>query len=330
MMSLYVSHQGCYISLKKETVIVKCKEEILAEVQIPLLEQIYIFGKSQVTTQVIRKCLKCNIPIVYLSRMGYCYGRILPIERGYRQLIRYQQELILPEKLMTARAIIQGKLKNCRVILQRQYRRLASEKISFAIKNLEYFLEKAQKAESIDKLIGYEGTSASIYFSALEESFTNSGFVFLGRSRRPPGNPVNALLSFGYQLLWNHLLTLIEVEGLDPYLACLHSGHRGHAALASDLIEEFRAPIIDSLVLWLINTNYINPKGDFEIKNEGCYLNSYGRQKYLKAFAQKMEEKVKNNQGDRQPRWSLLSQQVKLYKQFVYNPGQGYQPYLIR
>ena len=262
--------------------------------------------------------------------MGYCYGRILPIDRGYRQLIRYQQQLTTAEKLVIARGIVQGKLKNSRVILLRQQRKSPSESLDFAIANLEYLSLKAQKADNIPQLMGYEGAGANVYFSCLGESFSNRDFVFLGRSRRPPGNPVNAMLSFGYQVLWNHLLALIELEGLDPYCGCLHQESERHAALVSDLVEEFRAPIVDSLVLWLANSRLMDAGLDFEYKNGGCYLNSSGRQKYLKTFIRRMEEKVKTLSGEEQPRWSLLTQQVKLFKQFVYKPGQGYQPYLIR
>jgi CRISPR-associated protein Cas1 len=93
MITLYISEQGCYVSLKQEQILVKQQDKILAEVQLPLIEQILVFGKSQLTTEVIRACLHREIPIAYLSRMGYCYGRILPISRGYRQLARYQQQL---------------------------------------------------------------------------------------------------------------------------------------------------------------------------------------------------------------------------------------------
>ena len=92
MQTLYVSEQNCYVCLQKETLLVKQGDTVYIEVQLPLLEQILIFGQSQITTQVIRACLWRDIPIAYLSRMGYCYGRILPISRGYRQLSRYQQQ----------------------------------------------------------------------------------------------------------------------------------------------------------------------------------------------------------------------------------------------
>lgn len=330
MRTLYVSQQGCYITLKNELLIIKQGETIFNEVQLPLLEQILIFGHSQMTTQAIRSCLSRDIPIAYLSRMGYCYGRVLPIERGYRRVSRYQQELTPIECLLVARKIVQAKLKNSRTFLLRQQRRNPSQTAEISIKSLELLAQKAGEAETIEKLMGFEGAGAAQYFSAFGECLNNPNFIFLGRSRRPPGNPVNAMLSFGYQILWNHLLTLIELQGLDPYYACLHQGTERHAALASDLIEEFRTPIIDSLVLWLINTKAMNAETDFEYHDSGCYLNNIGRPKYIKYFLQRLEEEVQNAEGEKQPRWDLMTQQIKAFKEFVFQPRQSYKPYQIR
>jgi CRISPR-associated protein Cas1 len=332
MRTLYVSQQGCYVCKQQESILIKQRENILAEVQLPLLEQILIFGKSQVTTEVIRTCLWRNIAIAYLSRMGFCYGRIIPIERGYRQLARYQQQLSEIDRLIVARKIVQGKLKNGRVFLKRQQRSRHSANLDMAIQSLAYLQEKAGNADNIQQLMGFEGAGAVQYFSGLGECLDNEDFVFAGRSRQPPGNPVNAMLSFGYQILWNHLLSLIEIQGLDPYFGCLHQPNEKHASLASDLIEEFRTPIVDSLVLYLVNRRMLSVVNDFVYRDGGCYLNDTGRSKYLKAFVQRMEEEVQNDpdSGDKQPKWDLLTQQVKAFKQFVYNPIQGYKPYQIR
>ena len=329
MKSLYISQQGCEISLNKEILVVRYQQDILNKIQIPLVEQILIFGKSQITTQAIRACIWQNIPIAYLSRMGYCYGRVLPLERGYRQLSRYQQQLSRGEKLAVAREIVTAKLKNCRVLLQRHQRKRAMPIVARTLVELADLLIKVKRIGDIEQLIGLEGAGAVIYFSALGKLIDNIDFYFTCRSRRPPGNPVNAMLSFGYQILWNHLLALIELQELDPYQSCLHQGSYRHAALASDLIEEFRAPIVDSLVLYLINRHLIDSDTDFVHRNNGCYLNDSGRKKYLQAFIQRMETKVQVDSGQ-QPRWDLLMQQIKLYKQFVYNPVQLYHPYLIR
>lgn len=363
MKSLYISQQGCCLSLAKELLIIKQGQTVLDEVQLPMLEQILIFGQSQVTTQVIRACLQRDIPIVYLSQMGRCYGRLIPIERGYRYLARYQQALSADVRLTTAKAIVQAKLKNSRVILMRQQRRQDSEVTAKAIRSLESLIQQIAQVDSVERLMGIEGAGSASYFSAFGECISNPDFEFTGRSRRPPGNPVNAMLSFGYQILWNHLLSLIELQGLDPYYACLHQGSERHAALASDSIEEFRAPIVDSLVLYLINRGVMDSEQDFEQRNGGCYLNDSGRKKYLRSFLQRMEEKGQTStassptaqgsdpvrrlrrrvaerqvevlveqlsKANDQPRWDVLMQQIKAYKQFVYHPEQVYQPYLIR
>jgi CRISPR-associated protein Cas1 len=138
------------------------------------------------------------------------------------------------------------------------------------------------------------------------------------------------MLSFGYQVLWNHLLALIEIQGLDPYQACLHQGSERHAALASDLVEEFRAPLVDSLALYLVNRKQIDAGKDFVYRDGGCYLNDSGRRTYLKVFLQRMEELIQTDDSDiKAPRWDLLASQVMAYKRFVYEPSQHYQPYRI-
>jgi CRISPR-associated protein Cas1 len=251
----------------------------------------------------------------------------MPIERGYRQLSRYQQQLSGVERLVTARAIVQAKLKNSRLLLRRQKKRRESELLERVLHTLDYLALQATEADSLERLMGFEGAGAAQYFSAFGECLRNSAFVFTARTRRPPGNPVNAMLSFGYQVLWNHLLALIELQGLDPYQACLHQGTERHAALASDLIEEFRAPMIDSLVLWLVNSKVMDANKDFVYRDSGCYLNDSGRTKFLKFFLQRMEEEILTDSGEQQPKWHLLNQQVKAYKQFVYQPRQLYQPY---
>ncbi|MBF2055660.1 MAG: CRISPR-associated endonuclease Cas1 [Cyanobacterium sp. T60_A2020_053] len=330
MKTVYISQQGCYLCLDQEQILVKKNKQVINEIQLPLVEQILIFGKSQLTTQLIRKCLWQNIPILYLSRMGYCYGRIISIERGYRQLSRYQQQIEFYEKLTTAKIIISAKINNSKIIIQRQQRRKSNLELQQVIDSLSYLQNQAEKADSIERLFGYEGAGASTYFSAFGQCLSNPDLVFYSRSRRPPGNEINALLSFGYQVLWNHLLSLIELQGLDPYYGCLHQNNERHASLASDLMEEFRAGIVDSLVLYLVNKNIIKAREDFSFRDGGCYLNDNGRRKYLQAFVTRMEEIITNDLGEKQPRWDLLMQQVKKIKQFFYNPAMGYQPYLLR
>ncbi len=329
MKTLYVSQQGCYLCLDSEIVLVKYKNTTLQEVKLPHLEQILVFGHSQVTTQLIRECLNRDIPIAFLSRMGYCYGRIIPIERGYRHLAKYQQQLLAVERLLVARQMIFAKIKNSRIILQRRYRNKPNSDLQQAIDRLNHYAEQALKSESIEQLFGIEGISAATYFSVFSSCLSSVDFVFTARSKRPPGNPVNAMLSFGYQVLWNHLLALIEITGLDPYNSFLHQGSEKHAALVSDLIEEFRAPIVDSLVIYLVNRKLIHAVDDFEYRDGGCFLNNSGRKKFLKVFLQRMEETV-SSADEEVPKWDILGQQVRELKRFIYEPCRIYSPYLIK
>lgn len=229
-----------------------------------------------------------------------------------------------------AQKIVKVKLMNSRTILQRQNRRLQSEDITLIITKIGDIIESLIQADTTEQLIGFEGIGAKYYFSGLGKCISNPDFEFTNRSRRPPADPVNAMLSFGYQVLWNHLLSIIELQGLDPYYGCLHQPSDKHPALASDLIEEFRAPIVDSLVLMMINQHSIDRASDFEFRNGGCYLNLSGSKKYLKAFLYRMQTETSAEDGSKQPKWDSLIQQVRAYKQFIYHPSDIYQPYQIR
>ncbi len=330
MKTIYITQHGCYLSLQQEQMVLKQGDEA-QRIPLPSIEQIVVLGKSQLTTQLICACLERDVPIAYLSSAGRCYGRVLPLARGYRQLARLQRELSPERRLQIAQRLVFAKLRNSRTVLQRQHRRRPQEALVEAISRLEMACNQALRARSIPELMGYEGAGASAYFGVLDVCLDHPDFVFGERSKRPPRNPVNAMLSFGYQILWNHLLCLIEMQGLDPYEACLHQGTERHAALASDLLEGFRAPVVDSLVLYLINRGMMDAVDDFTVSAEGgCYLNGSGRRKYLQAFVRRMEEEIEVSPGVRSVRWGVLNEQVKVFRDCVVNHHRSYRSYQIR
>lgn len=329
MQTLYISQQGCTLSIQQHRVLVKHQDEVVEDAQLPLLEQIIIFGRSQATTPLIQACLKRHIPIVYLSQSGQCYGRLLPLTKRFPKVIRYQHLLEEPERLAIAQQMVYAKLKNCRVLLMRQRRRLETDELDGAIEALNTLADQALSAESREQLMGFEGAGAAQYFPAFGTCLSSESFTFTKRTRRPPKDPVNAMLSFGYQMIWNHLLVLIDLQGMDPYCSCLHEASPKHAALASDLIEEFRAPIVDSLVLYLVNRGVMDADTDFDWTDEGCYLNQHGRKAFLQMFIQRMSELIQVG-SDWQPRWVYLTQQVKEYARCMGEPSSPYSPYLIR
>jgi CRISP-associated protein Cas1 len=329
MQSLYISTQGCYLSLKQETLILKKNDEIITRSQLPLLENILIFGNTQVTTQAAKACLKRQIPVAYLSRSGRCYGRLLPIERKFPRVAQRQYQMQECDRFRCAQQLIRAKINNSRTLLMRQKRRLGISTLTPAIDQLATLKQQIDTVTTTEQLMGPEGAAAATYFKAFGHCLSNESFTFTKRTRRPPKDPVNALLSFGYQLLWNHILALIDLWGLDPYHACLHQDSEKHAVLASDLIEQFRAPIIDSLVLYLINRNMICPDENFTYTEDACYLNVSGRRTFLNAFLARMEETIKMPLPD-QPRWLLISRQVKEFIRYAYHPDREYQAYLIQ
>ena len=329
MRSLYISQQGCKLSLKKELLLLKKNGTLLQEIQLPFLEQVFLFGNTQVTTQAVQACLKRNIPIVYLSQTGQCYGRLQPMERRYPQLIYQQHLLQKSQRYLCAQYLVLAKIKNCRTLLMRQRRRLKTTALDEVINAIADIAKRIPQAETNEQLLGLEGAAAAAYYRGFGQCISNHDYYFSKRTRRPPQDPINAGLSFGYQIIWNHILALIETWGLDAYFACLHSGSRRHAALASDLVEQFRAPIVDSLVLYLINKRMLNADEDFTYQDSACYLNASGRKTFLSAFIERMQDSLSTKHGP-QPRWEILNRQVKEFIRYVCKPQQPYRPYVIQ
>lgn len=186
-----------------------------------------------------------------------------------------------------------GKLANSRQLLLRLNRKRQLPAVAEAIAVLAESLEFSLQADSLNSLRGYEGLAAAKYFRALGALIVNPAFTFTDRNRRPPKDPVNSLLSFGYTLLFNNVLSLLLAEGLNPYLGNLHGSEKKQTFLAFDLVEEFRSPVVDSLVMRLINQKFLKPT-DFTWPNAegGIYLNDAARRPFLKQFEERLSLKV--------------------------------------
>lgn len=328
MRSLYLSQQGSRVTVRADRLTVQQGDEPAQTIALPLLDQILVFGNVQLTTQVLRACLVRDVPVVYLSRMGHCHGRLTSIHRGYRALARHQADLSFGDRLLAARAIVANKLHNSRILLQRYRQR--GQDFGQDLDQFRHLSDRARKATSLETLFGLEGAGATTYFAAIRSLLADQPLGFRDRNRRPPQDPINAFLSFGYQVLWNHLLVLVELQGLDPYVGCLHEPSDRHPALVSDLLEEFRAPLVDAVILGLVNRRQVDRTQHTEQRDGGCFLNEAGRKLYLQAFLNHMETPIDQDTGGPIPRWELLSRQVRAYKQFIYQPVYTYQPYRLR
>lgn len=293
MATLYLLEQGTSLYRDYQRLIVHIPKQERLEIPIREIDKILIFGNIQLSTPVINSCLDEKIGIFFLSRSGQYQGHLWSAESTqlHNELIQFDRHKEPEFQLNMCRAIVAGKLLNSKRLLQRLNRKRKSPTVETAITGISADLKAALQANEIDRVRGYEGIGAVRYFSGLSQLITNSDFSFNGRNRQPPTDPVNSLLSFGYTLLFNNVLSLILAEGLSPYLGNLHYGDEKKPYLAFDLMEEFRSPIVDGLILKLINKPVFKLT-DFDTvaATGGVYLQGAARRIFLKYFEARMNE----------------------------------------
>lgn len=304
-----------------------------APLEIPIKEvgRILVLGRVQISTSAIEVCLEQQIPVIFMSQTGDYKGHLWSSEFcdlsteaaqfGRRHDAQFQLEV--------ARQIVWGKGMNSKLTLQRLNRKRKVDGIGVKQKRIDQHLVAVQNATDLNSLRGYEGAIAKLYFSALGQLIANPAFSLCDRTRRPPKDPVNSLLSFGYTLLFNNVLSLILAEGLNPYLGNLHRSDRKQPHLAFDLVEEFRAPIVDSLVMMLINKKILHPT-DFTYPNAegGVYLEAGSRRVFLKYFEERLSETITHPKTQQQLSYRRAIQiQVQTYKRCLQS-SEHYQPFI--
>ena len=333
MSTLYLVQQGMTVRKDHGRFVIGGPNVERVEVLIREVERILVFGNVQLTTPVIESCLEANIAVVFLTQLGDYRGHLWSAEgvglsATVAQFSRCQDQTF---RLETARAIVLGKIKNSKALLQRLNWKQKLDAVAVAMRGLQQDYESAAGAVDVNALRGHEGAAAARYFRAFGELITNDGFTFRGRNRRPPLDPVNNLLSFGYTLLHNHVLSLIFAEGMNPYFGNLHGSEKKQMFLAFDLVEEFRAPIVDALVIRLINRKSLSPT-DFTWPNEqgGVYLQGTARRLFLKRFEERLSLEVSHpDVANKVSHRRVLQLQVQRYKKSL-QAGPLYEPFFKR
>jgi CRISPR-associated protein Cas1 len=288
---LYVQEQGARISLSGEELIVRGKSGE-TRARLPNVSQISLFGNVQISTQALRATLERGISVSLLSTGGWFYGRATGVESKNVELRVAQHRAMADGEtcLRLARGIVASKIRNSRTLLRRNHHQ-APEVTLF---ELEQLAKKTERAESLGALLGLEGTAARSYFSAFSGMLKGDAagaFDLDGRNRRPPRDPVNALLSLAYSLLTKELTHVVASAGLDPLLGFYHRPRFGRPALALDLMEEFRPIIADSVVISAINNGVVGPS-DFVTHTTGVALRPHGRRRFLLAYERRMDQLV--------------------------------------
>ncbi len=254
-----------------------------------------IFGNIQLSTPVINACLKEKIAVLFLNQSGQYHGHLSSEESTNidNHLIQVERRNDDYFQFSVSKAIIFGKLINSKQLLMRFNRRRKIAEIEKVIYGIGQDIAALEFVDDLDSLRGYEGITAARYFPAFGQLITNTNFEFSLRNRQPPTDPINSLLSFGYTLLFNNVMSFIVAEGLSPYIGNLHYGEKQKPYLAFDLMEEFRSVIVDSLILNIINHSLLKPT-DFELipSTGGVYLHQSARRIFLKQFETRMNEEI--------------------------------------
>lgn len=294
--TLFVMRQGTYLAKDGECVAVKDAEETLLRVPIHTLESVLCFGRVSASPSLMGFCGENRVLLSFLTEGGKFLARCQGPVAG-NILLRREQYRAADSPARSAgvaRSIIFGKVANSRVVLQRACRERESPVLAQAVEELGRVQDRVERGGDLDSLRGMEGEAAQVYFGAFDEMIATQkeAFRFSGRSRRPPLDRVNALLSFVYTLLVSDCVAALEGVGLDPYCGFLHRDRPGRPSLALDLMEELRPVLADRLVLTLINRQQVKPSSFRTEENNAVWLVDEARKEVLAAWQERKREEV--------------------------------------
>jgi CRISPR-associated endonuclease Cas1 len=285
----------------------------------------------------MKYCLSQNIPITFLSSRGQYYGRLENPQYAQTQLHakQFAHANDAAFQLGMAKTIVHTKVNNSRALLlgvKRNRRSNVASEVTYVAGVLRDTMDKLSGCNTLEALYGLEGQAAKYYFQAYASLFKDS-MGFDGRNKQPPQDPVNSLLSFGYTLLFYNIYSLLRVNGLNPYVGNLHKMRDYSPSLASDLMEEFRAPIIDRLVLTLVNRRIIKEE-NFSYPNQPdtpCLLSAHARRMFVHQFEKKMRTQTTHPHTGYAVDWRRCIQlQIQQYKRCLNNDELTYQGMTIR
>ena len=335
---LYVQKPGARLRKSGERLIVEAEEE---KVEVPMIEvsQVALFGPVSVTTPALHALMREEVPVSWFSTGGWFLGHTVGTGNGNVAVREAQYRFAFNEsrRLAFARDLVAAKVRNSRTLLRRNWRddRGTGNKAE-VLERLRRVAQKASFAENEQALLGTEGEAAAIYFSCFDNMLTPNAdegvaaFSFSTRNRRPPTDPVNAMLSLAYALLTRTLAVAISATGLDPYMGLYHRPRYGRPALALDIMEPFRPIVADSCVIQVVNNGEVKPS-DFVFNGPGCALKPGGRKAFMAAFERRMEQEATHPVfGYRVSMRRLIEVQARLLARHLQGEIRDYPHYLPR
>lgn len=336
--TLYVSTENAYLRLEGETIVMSVDKVKVRQIPLHHFSSIVCIGRVGVSPALMARCMEDGRKLVWLNEYGRFQARVEGAVSG--NILLRQAQFRAADRVETAlalsKAFIAGKLRNSRNVLLRSARdsKDDAEKTALirAAKALAVNLRNLAYAESADSVLGLEGDAARVYFEQFNTMIKpqmREEFEYKGRSRRPPRDTVNALISFLYTLLLHDCRSALETVGLDPQLGFFHVVRPGRPALALDLLEEFRAAIGDRLALTLINRGQLRKK-DFDFRPGGAVLlNDTGRKTVLVAYQERKKETLQHPVLESQVEIGLLPfLQARMLARYLRGDVGGYVPFL--
>jgi CRISPR-associated protein Cas1 len=356
------------VGISGGVLVVKEKEKKIQELRLKDISQVNLFGAIQVSTQAIQALLREEIPLIYFSFGGWFHGMTQSV--GLKNIIWRREQFRLSDSasfsIGLARELVAGKIRNQRTLLQRNHIEPPAESLRF----LRSLISEAERTNDLQTLLGVEGIAARTYFEqfagmlkvnkqtdpkptvdptvevkpdvslsisdeelalATNNSSSHSmNFDFTHRNRRPPRDPVNALLSLGYGLLAKDVTILCASVGLDPYLGFFHQPRHGRPSLALDMMEPFRPLIVDSAVLSAINQRMVTSK-DFFLTGDAVALTTKGRKNFYLAYEQRMDQLVTHPMfGYRVSYRRLIEIQIRLLARLLLGEIRTYPVFVTR
>lgn len=328
--SLYITESGAYLRKKGGHVIVGRNNEVLMEIPLERIEDVTLVDSVQISSQLITEFLERDIPLSWISGYGRFYGSL--ISNGSVDIVKHKKQFELLENdevyFQIAKKVVFAKVHNQLTILRRYNRNAELDSVNSSIRNILAIRKNIFSADDVHKLMGYEGIISRVYFDALGK-IVPEPFAFSKRTKQPPREPFNSMLSLGYSMLFDEIITAVLGCGLHPYVGFLHRLGKGHPALVSDLIEEWRAPLIDSLVLAIVKRNMIEYTA-FSCTDGGCFLEPEARKIFLQAYNKKLRSLNQYFDGKYTYRESIRMQCKKYASAIMNDNADIYEPLELR
>ena len=312
--TLFVTSEDIYLTLDGENVVANRKQEIVARYPLHTLSGIISFSYAGASPALMGACADRGIALSFCTPRGRFLARVHGEQDGNVLLRRTQYRIAddLEQSCRIARTMIFGKLYNARWSIERVRRdhalRVDVEKLSNASQTIKDLLPQVLQTDNLETLRGLEGVAATAYFGVLDEMILNTSeeFRFHGRNRRPPRDPVNALLSFVYALLSHDCISALESVGLDAAVGFLHRDRPGRSSLALDFMEEFRPCIADRFVLTILNNRIVKPTDFIMQENGSVLLKDDARRVILKSWQEKKQERITHPYTGEKIQWGMV------------------------